>query len=112
MSTAFFQAGNFPVFADCAKGEQQTDLGCIPTDPLPFAAKVYGIGLGLIGGVALIFIMYGGYLILSSKGDQLALSKGKSYVVSAVIGLLLAVAGYALYQIIAIDVIKLPGFGR
>lgn len=101
------------VYAACnPMTEQETDIGCIPTDPLAFAAKIYSVGLGVIGAVALVFIMYGGYIILSSRGDQLALAKGKSYIVSAVIGLVLAVAGYALYQILAVDVIKLPGFSR
>lgn len=91
----------------------QTDLGCIPNDdPIKFAAKIYEIGLYLIGSVALIFIIYGGYLVLSSRGDQLQLAKGKSYIVSAVIGLVLAIAGFALYQIIAVDVIKIPGFRK
>lgn len=85
-----------------------TDLGKIPCDdPIRFAAAIYSIGLGLIGVVALTFIVYGGYLILSSRGDQLLLSKGKSYVVSAIIGIVLAVSGFALYQILAVDVIKL-----
>lgn len=94
-------------YAQCADNQVKTDLGCLPANPLDFAASIYAIGLGLIGVVALIFIIYGGYLILSSRGDQLKLSQGKSYVVSAIIGIVLAVAGFALYQIIAVDVIKL-----
>lgn len=89
-----------------------TDFGCIPDDPLGFAAKIYSIGLGFIGSIALVFIIYGGYLILTSQGDQLKLGKGKSYIVSAVIGLVMAIAGFAIYQIITVDVIKLPGFSR
>ncbi len=87
-----------------------TDLGCIPNEPIPFVAKFYGIGLGLIGGVAVLFIIYGGYIILSSQGNPENLNKGKSYIMYAIIGLLLAIFGFVFIQIIAVDVLKIPGF--
>ena len=103
----------FTVYAaDCKVNEISSDLGCIPQDPVPFASRIYTIGLGFIGIVALLFIMYGGFLVLTSKGDPLQLQKGKSYVVSSIIGIVLAVSGFVLYQILAVDVIKIPGFGR
>jgi glucose uptake protein GlcU len=87
-----------------------TDLGCIPNDPVGFVAKFYGIGLGIIGGLAVLFIIYGGYIILSSQGNPQNLNKGKSYIMYAIIGLLLAIFGYVFVQIIAVDVLKIPGF--
>jgi glucose uptake protein GlcU len=87
-----------------------TDLGCIPNDPSLFVAKFYGIGLGIIGGVAVLYIIYGGYIILSSQGNPQNLNKGKSYIMYAIIGLLLAIFGYVFVQIIAVDVLKIPGF--
>ena len=98
--------------ADCPTGEVPSDLGCIPQDPVPFASRIYSYGLGFIGIVAVLFIMYGGFLVLTSKGDQFQLQKGKSYIVSAIIGIVLAVSGFVLYQILAVDVLKIPGFGR
>lgn len=95
---------------DCSINEVKTDLGCIPTDPVGFSSRLYGIGLGLIGGVALLAIVYGGYLILSSQGEPGQLQKGKSYIYSAITGIILALLGYALYQVLATRVIKLPGF--
>lgn len=94
----------------CLPTEVSTELGCIPTDPVGFVAKFYGIGLGLIGGVAVLFIIYGGYIILSSQGNPQNLSRGKDYIMYAVIGLLLAVFGYVFVQIIAVNVLKIPGF--
>jgi hypothetical protein len=87
-----------------------TDLGCIPNNPYAFVAKFYGIGLGLIGGVAVLFIIYGGYIILSSQGNPVALNRGKSYIMYAIIGLLLAIFGFVFVQIIAVNVLKIPGF--
>lgn len=99
------------VSAQCQTNEVETDFGCIPKDPAGFTSTLYGVGLSLIGVVALLFIIFGGYQILTSQGDQEKLRKGRSYVVSAIIGIVLAVVGFALYQIIAKDVLKIPGFG-
>lgn len=91
--------------------EIATDFGCFPVgDPSTFTTRLYGIGLGFIGGVALLFIIWGGYLILSSQGDIEKLQKGKSYIVSSIIGVVLAVSGFLFYQVVATDVLKIPGF--
>lgn len=87
-----------------------TDLGCIPSDPIGFAIKFYGIGLGLIGGVAMLSIIYGGYIILTSQGNPTRLSKGKSYIFYAIVGLLLGIFGFVFVQVLAGDILKIPGF--
>lgn len=89
-----------------------TDLGQIPCNPAEFATSLYGIGLSFIGVVALLFIVYGGFLILTSQGNPEQINRGKSYITYSIIGVILGVAGYALYQILAIDVVKIPGFSR
>lgn len=98
------------VDAACGRNEVQTDIGCIPKEPLPFASKLYSIGLGFIGGVAVLSIIYGAYLVLSSQGDPDKLTKGKSYIVYAIIGLILAVSGFAFYRIVGVDIVHIPGF--
>lgn len=97
---------------DCVNGVLKTDLGDISCSPTGFASSLYGIGLSFIGVVALLFIVYGGFLILTSQGSQDQLRRGKSYITYSIVGVVLAIAGYALYQILAIDVIKIPGFTR
>lgn len=96
----------------CPDGKLTTDLGDIPCTPAGFSSTLYGVGLGFIGVVALIFIIYGGYLILTSQGNPEQVGRGKSYITYSIIGIVLAVAGFALYQIIVVDVIKIPGFGK
>ena len=96
----------------CLQGYTATEIGCLPQDPIKFSSEVYGIGLGLIGGVALIAIMYGGYLILISKRDPNLLNKGKSYILYAILGIILAVGGFALYRLTVVDILKIPGFNH
>jgi len=95
---------------NCAPSEIPTDLGCLPTEPGPFAAKFYGVGLSMVGGLSLLFILYGAYLILTSQGDFQKLQNGKSYIFYAVLGLILVVFGVFFLKVIAVDILKIPGF--
>ncbi len=99
-----------PAYAACNAGEAETDFGCLASEPGQFASTIYSWGLGLIGGLALLFIVYGSFLVLSSQGDPVRLQNGKSYIVYSLIGLALALGGYAFYRIIAGNIIKIPGF--
>ena len=94
----------------CTATQMNTDFGCIPMDPVAFVQKFYGIGLGLIGGVAVLFIIYGGYLLLVSKGNPIGVEKGKQYIMYSIIGILFAVFGFVFVQLIAVDILHIPGF--
>lgn len=87
-----------------------TDFGCIPTDPVAFTEKFYALGLSMIGGLALLFILYGAYLLLTSQGNPQQLRVGKSYLYYAIAGLLFALFGFVFVQIVLVDILRLPGF--
>ena len=98
------------VFACDPSMEITTDFGCVPSDPAGFVAKFYSIGLGLIGGVALLFLVFGGYTILTSQGNPQQLNKGKSYIFYAIAGLLFAIFGFVIIQSVIVDILHVPGF--
>ncbi len=95
---------------DCAPNEILTDFGCIPDDPVGFVQKFYGIGLGFIGMVALIFIIIGGYNIMTSQGDPTKLATGKSFITYSIIGVLLAIFGFVFIEVVTGDILRIPGF--
>lgn len=86
-----------------------TDFGCFPNDPIGFVQHFYGVGLSLIGGVSILFIIYGGYLIMTSRGSQQQLNTGKSYIFYAIAGLVLAIFGFVFVELIINDILKVPG---
>lgn len=88
-----------------------TDLGCIPNDPLLFVQKFYGIGIGLIGGICLLFLMYGGYVLITSEGNTRQVQKGKEYILYALLGIILAIFGFVFMEFIAVSLFHIPGFG-
>lgn len=74
-----------------------------------FAGKFFGCGISLVGGIALLFVIYGGYLLLISAGDPHRLRMGKEYITYAIVGLLLALFALILLQVIGVDILKIPG---
>lgn len=89
-----------------------TEIGCIPKDPIGFAAEYYRFGLGLIGGLSVLFIIIGGYQLMTSGGDPRRIHNGKTYIFYATFGLLLAIFGFVFLEVIAVDILKIPGFAR
>jgi glucose uptake protein GlcU len=98
------------MYMQCPVNQIATDFGCFPNDPVGFAQKFYGVGLGFIAGVALLALIYGGYAIMTSRGDPRRVSNGKSYIYYAIAGLLLAIFGYVFIQTVLVDVLHVPGF--
>lgn len=89
-----------------------TQLGCLPKDPVLFVSSFYGIGLSMIGGVALIFIILGGYTILTSRGNPNQINAGKSYIFYSIAGLILAIFGYLFIEVFLVDILHIPGLGH
>ncbi len=94
----------------CLANEIATDLGCVPEDPIGFVEKFYGIGLGFIAIVALLFMIIGGYYIMTSRGNVEQLQKGKSFIFYSLAGMLLAVFGFIFIQIVTGGILRIPGF--
>jgi hypothetical protein len=100
---------------DCDNGKGvRSELGnfCVPKDPAGFAQTYYKIGLSAIGGLSLLFIIFGGYLFLTSEGNPDRLNNGKTFIFYALFGLLLAIFGYVFIEVVAIDILHLPGFSH
>ena len=54
----------------------------------------------IIGGVALLYFVYGGFIMILSQGNSEKVSQGKGVIVAAVLGIIIAFSGYALVQFV------------
>lgn len=96
---------------DCLPNETLVSgMFCIPNDPVGFVSKFYGIGLSIVSSVSLLFLIYGGYVVMMSRGNPSQLNKGKSYIYYSLAGLLLAIFGLVFIQIVFVDILQIPGF--
>lgn len=74
------------------------------SDPNVLVAQVIKVFLGVVGAIALIFVIYGGFEMLTSSGNQEKVKKGRETLMWAALGLIVVFGSYgitrALFQAI------------
>ncbi|HRH32922.1 MAG TPA: hypothetical protein PK720_02145 [bacterium] len=81
------------------------------TTLLDLVGMTIGIGLGLLGVIFVILIIIAGYNWMTAAGDQEKITKAGSTIRSAIIGLLIVVAAYAIWTFISTVIIGDSGSG-
>jgi len=76
------------------------------TDIRVIIGRIVQVFLGLLGTIAVILIIYGGWLYMSSAGDAQKIVKAKKVIINAVIGLLIILSSLAISQFIIGALIK------
>jgi len=90
----------------------QTAFGGISTDPFKFVKDIMGTLLGLAGGIAVILIIIAGYRLMASQGNPEAVQAAREQIISAIVGLVFVIFSLVILQVIGVDILKIPGFGR
>lgn len=76
-----------------------------------FLLRIQGWLLGIVGGLAVLFIVYGGFLYITSAGNKERIETAKKTLTYAILGLLLVVTAGIILEILTGDL--LPGlFGN
>lgn len=89
-----------------------TAVGCISKEPKDIIAQFITIGLGIGGGVALIMIIAGGFMLTISQGNPQKTNEAKEMITSAIIGLLFVIFSVVILQFIGVTIFRIPGFGE
>ena len=79
-----------------------------PTDLPGYIGAVYRFGLWTIGIAALLMIVIGGYMYLTSAGNTSQIGKAKDFIRDAIIGIALAMVSYLLLYTINPELVKMP----
>lgn len=96
---------------DSATGKSvcPSGLGNVTTDPEDVINFIIKLAIGVGGGIALVMIIFGGYLIMTNPNNPDKMQQGKSLITNAIIGLLLMIFSIAILNIIDHNVIGIPG---
>jgi hypothetical protein len=89
-----------------------TAVGCLSADPSTLIKEyVFTAGVGIAGGIAFLYFLYGAFIILTSAGNAERVEEGKQIITSSVAGLLLLIFSVFLLKVVGVDILRLPGFG-
>jgi len=106
-----FAAPGGDIKGNCDDNEVQTAIGCISTDigsgGIITSLLKFSVGIG--GGVALLLMLYGTFIITTSAGIPDKLKAGKEIISSAIIGLIFIILSVVLMEIIGVSILGLPG---
>ena len=64
---------------------------------------------GVVGGLSILMMSIGGFMILSSAGDENMVNKGKGYIKYSLIGLTAALGAYILVTAVQILIKSIYG---
>ncbi len=66
-------------------------------------SQVYVWSLGISGLLAVVMTVFGGYLVMTARGNGQQAAKGKSYIFSSLVGLVMLMGAYLLLSTINTD---------
>lgn len=89
-----------------------TAVGCVPSQPKTLVSGVLKFITFASGGIALILMFFGAFNMVTSAGNPENLKKANDQFVNAVIGLLFILFSVLLLQVIGVDILDIPGFGK
>lgn len=101
------------------KGHFYTGIGCFTTNLTDFTDEgaasaltrpLLNVLLSLAGGIAFLYLLYGAFLVVTSRGDPEQLSQGRRTIYGAIIGVVFAMSAVFLINLIANGILKIPGF--
>lgn len=92
------------------KDNHYTVIGCISTKPGLFVGQLSRLFFNIVGGIAFLFLLYGAFLIATSRAEYERLNQGKRIVYGAIAGLIFVLLATFILRFLAINVFKIPGF--
>jgi hypothetical protein len=89
-----------------------TAIGCVNATAEGIVSKLFGFGIGLAGGVALLCIIYASFQMQLSRGNPEKIKKAQELLTSCITGLIIIIFSVFILRVIGVDLLKIPGFGN
>lgn len=106
-SVAFVFCNCNSVFAKSGTADKtvklDNPLGDSNPNPQQLIGKIINAVLGIVGSLALVMFIYGGFTWMMAGGNSEAVTKGKNVLVWATIGLIVIFTSYALVHFIIFE---------
>ncbi len=84
----------------------------LPTNVGGLVNKLLGIFLGVVGGLAILIIIFSGYRLMTSQGNPEKIQGARETLTSAIVGFLFVIFSLVILQVIGYNILSIPGFGK
>ena len=111
MSFVHAQSGADNMLWGGYENEIQEKTGLGNTDPRILIARIIRYALGFLGIIAVVIIMYAGWLWMTSEGDPEKIGRAKKVLTNAVIGLFIILASFGIVSFILNKLLEASGAG-
>lgn len=71
-------------------------IGLAASDPRTTAVKIINVALGFLGIVAVVIVLYGGFMWMTAGGNEERITKAKQILTAGIIGLVIIVMAWAI----------------
>jgi len=69
-------------------------------DPRVVASRIINIALGFLGIIAVVLVLYGGFMWMTAAGNEERITKAKQILIAALIGLIIIIMAWGLTQFV------------
>lgn len=74
-------------------------------DPREIVGSIINVALGFLGVIAVVIILMGGFKWMTAGGNEEKVTKAKSTLTKAIIGLIIIVSAYAIWEFIFLRIV-------
>ncbi|MFH1822471.1 MAG: hypothetical protein ABH830_02105 [Patescibacteria group bacterium] len=86
-------------------------IGLSEGDPRVIAARIIRVALGFLGLIALVLIIYAGWLWMSSAGEEDKINQAKKIIKNAIIGLIIILMSFAIVSFVLNKLLEATTYG-
>ena len=92
-------AGN-PSDVDWGITDINTAIGLGSDDPRAIAARIINVVLGFLGIIAVVIILYGGFIWMTAAGNEEKVGTARKIIIAGIIGLAIVLAAWGIAKFV------------
>ncbi len=86
-------------------------IGLTASDPREVAARIINVLLGFLGIIAVVIVLYGGFMWMTAAGNEERISKAKQILTAGIIGLVIIIMAWAIASYVVRTLINVTNTG-
>ncbi len=110
LSLAVFSLAVLPAFAQGLGLNYGASTGLGSQDIRATIGTIIKVALGLIGIIALVIVIAGGFIWMTSFGDEAKVEKAKNMILMGIVGLAIILSAYAITSFVISQLTQATGF--